>query len=106
MNDAKIEELAVSSPDAWRASEGGSQSRRESDLAMKALRTLADTLAHEVARLEQREQESAGRIRRLRAALRMVLDDLTCRVKTQEPVSEALRDFESVRREVSEALED
>jgi len=66
--------------------------------ALPARATTAD-LACEVARL-------AERISRLKAALRMVLDDLTCRVKTQEPVPGALRDFESVRREINEALED
>jgi hypothetical protein len=69
-------------------------------------RPTIDNLAFEVARLARREAESARRISRLKAALRMLLDDLTCRVKTQEPVPGALRDFESVRREVSEALED
>jgi hypothetical protein len=69
-------------------------------------RSTAAHLAREVARLEHREQESAERICRLKAALRMLLDDLTCRVKTRDPVPGTLRDFESVRREVSEALDD
>ena len=69
-------------------------------------RSTTDDLAFEVARLARRDAERAERICRLEAALRMLLDDLTCRVKTQEPVPGALRDFESVRREVSKALED
>ena len=66
--------------------------------ALPARSTTAD-LAREVARL-------AERICQLKAALRMVLDDLTCRVKTQEPVPGALRDFESVQREINEALKE
>jgi len=69
-------------------------------------RSRTDDLTREVARLARHDAESAERICRLKAALRMLLDDLTCRVKTQEPVPGALRNFESVRREVCEALED
>jgi len=65
-----------------------------------------DELSGEVARLVRDEQESTRRIGRLKAALRALLDDLKCRLKTQEPLAKALRDLPSVLREAEEALED
>jgi hypothetical protein len=84
---------------------GASDSRLDGD-GFEELRTRADRLAIEVARLELREQENTERIRRLKVALRALLEDLNCRVKTQEPLPAMLRDFGSVLREAREALED
>lgn len=84
---------------------GASNSRLDRD-GFEELRTRADQLAIDVARLERREQANAERIERLKGALRTLLEDLACRVKTQEPLPATLRDFGSVLREAREALED
>jgi len=73
---------------------------------LRRARSQVDALAGEVGRLARGQQESSQRIGRLKVALRALLDDLECRVKSQEPLATARRDLPTVLREAHEALSD